>query len=36
VHDAGADPYGLPPEEGPDFAPPDAVPADEMPEEWES
>jgi DNA polymerase-3 subunit gamma/tau len=42
VRDAGADAYGLPAESepGPDFAPPDAVPAelppDEAPTEWES
>ena len=42
VHDAAADAYGLPvaapaaEPDGPDFAPPDAEPADLPPDEWES
>jgi DNA polymerase-3 subunit gamma/tau len=38
VRDAGADAYGLPAEtpDGPGFAPPESVPADEMPEDLEN
>jgi DNA polymerase-3 subunit gamma/tau len=39
VRDATADAYGLPaelPEDATEFAPPDAVPADELPDEWEN
>ena len=38
VHDTRADAYGLPvaPAAGPEFAPVDAEPADEPPEQWEN